>query len=39
VAAPDPICPQGVLSGSDGNEEPSAPGTSVLDELTGGGHE
>ena len=35
----DPVCPQAVLSGDEGNEEPSAPGISALDTLTGGGHE
>jgi hypothetical protein len=36
---PDPVCPQGVMPGGDGNEEPQAPGESVLDELMGGRHE
>lgn len=33
---PDPVCPQGILPGDDGNEEPQAPGVSALDALTGG---
>jgi hypothetical protein len=38
-AVPDPVCPQGVLPGEEGNEHPSAPGVSALDRLTGGNHE
>jgi len=36
---PEPVCPQGVPAGRDGNEEPAAPGVSALDILTGGAHE
>jgi transposase InsO family protein len=40
VATPtDPVCPQGVLAGGEGNEEPPAPGVSALDSLTGGRHD
>jgi transposase InsO family protein len=36
---PEPICPQGLVAGRDGNEEPPAPGVSALDTLMGGAHE
>ena len=40
VATPaDPVCPQAVLAGEEGNEEPPAPGVSALDSLTGGRHD
>ena len=35
----EPVCPQGVVAGCDGNKEPPAPGVSALDTLTGGAHE
>ncbi len=33
---PDPVCPQGVILGEEGSEEPLSPGVSALDTLTGG---
>jgi hypothetical protein len=39
AAPPEPLCPQGVPAGEEGNEEPLIPGVSALDSLTGGGHE
>jgi len=40
VATPaDPVCPQAVLAGEEGNETPPAPGVSALDSLTGGRHD
>ena len=34
---PTPICPQAVVTGDEGNEEPPAPGTSPIDGLVEGG--
>lgn len=36
---PEPVCPQGVVSGNEVDDEPAAPGVSALDELTGGRHD
>jgi transposase InsO family protein len=36
AVAAEPLCPQGVLGSEEGNEKPAAPGTSWLDEWTGG---
>jgi transposase InsO family protein len=32
TSLPDPVCPQGLVAGGEGQEEPPAPGTSPLDE-------
>ena len=37
ASLPDPVCPQGLVSGKEGQEEPAAPGTSPLDEGCRGG--
>ena len=36
---PEPLCPQAILAGDEGQEPPAQPGVSVIDTLIGGGHE
>jgi transposase InsO family protein len=39
LAPSEPVCPQAVLRGDEGNEQPPEPGVSAIDALIGGGHE